>query len=51
MESHGLPGAIQVSAATYALLRGKFELEPRGVIEVKGIGPVQAYLLLRRKAG
>jgi len=51
MESHGLPGAIQVSAATYALLRGSFELEPRGVIEVKGIGPVQAYLLLGRKAG
>ena len=38
MESHGEPGAIQVSESTAALLEGQFELEARGVIEIKGKG-------------
>ena len=45
MESHGLPGEIQVSAATYKLLDGKFTFVDRGLIEVKGKGTMQTYFL------
>jgi adenylate cyclase len=50
MESHGLPGCIQVTAATYERLKYKFELEARGMIEIKGKGEMMTYLLLGRKA-
>jgi class 3 adenylate cyclase len=36
MESHGVPGRIQVAATTYELLRDRFLFEERGTIEVKG---------------
>src|SRR5438132_1282757 len=36
MESHSLPGKIQVSEATYGLLASKYHFEDRGMIEVKG---------------
>jgi adenylate cyclase len=45
MESHGSPGQIQVSDATYYRLRGWFKLSSRGQIEVKGKGPMTTYLL------
>jgi len=50
MESHGLPGAIQVSERTYERLRGGYELRRRGTIEVKGKGPMTTYLLLGRRS-
>jgi adenylate cyclase len=46
MESHGLPGQIQVSARTAAALDGAFVVEPRGTIEVKGKGPMETFLLV-----
>lgn len=46
MESSGLPGRIQVSAATCDLLRDRYAFEPREV-NVKGIGPLTAYLLVQ----
>ncbi len=46
LESTGLPGRIQVSAVTYELTREEFEFEPRGILELKGHGPVQTYLLV-----
>ena len=46
MESHSKPGRIQVTAATYGLLKGKFAFEDRGEIEVKGLGKLPAYFLL-----
>jgi guanylate cyclase len=46
MESHGVPGGIQVTARTYALLRDAFELRSRGKIDVKGKGEMDVYLLL-----
>ncbi len=49
MESHGLPGCIQVTSATYERLKDKFKLEKRGVIQVKGKGEMTTYLLLGRK--
>ena len=50
MESHGLPGAIQVSERTYERLHGTYELRRRGTIEVKGKGPMTTYLLLGRRS-
>lgn len=48
MESHGAPGAIQLSDATYRQLGGAYELEPRGAITVKGKGEMQTYWLKGR---
>jgi adenylate cyclase len=48
MESHGVPGRIQVTAAVEARLRGRFAFEPRGPIEVKGKGRVEAFFLVGR---
>jgi class 3 adenylate cyclase len=45
MESTGVPGAIQVTRPVYEALRDKFAFEPRGAIEVKGKGAVEAWLL------
>lgn len=50
MESHGLPGRIQVSEAAYRRLRGRYGFESRGQIEVKGKGRQAAYLLTGRLA-
>ncbi|MBS1886824.1 MAG: adenylate/guanylate cyclase domain-containing protein [Actinobacteria bacterium] len=49
MESHGLPGAIQVTERTYERLRPRFDLRRRGAIEVKGKGTMTTYLLLGRR--
>ena len=48
MESHGVPGAIQVTERVYEQLRDDFDLRRRGTIDVKGKGPMTTYLLLRR---
>ncbi len=45
MESTGVPGAIQVTRPVYEALRDKFAFEPRGVLDVKGKGQVEAWLL------
>jgi guanylate cyclase len=50
MESHGAPGTIQVTRGTWELLRGDFELEPRGLVEVKGKGEVEVWYLLAARA-
>jgi PAS domain S-box-containing protein len=49
MESQGVDGAIQVTAATYELLGDKYLFEERGVICVKGKGDMSAYLLTGRQ--
>jgi class 3 adenylate cyclase len=45
MESGGVPGAIQVTRPVYEKLKDLFVFEPRGAIEVKGKGSVEAWLL------
>jgi class 3 adenylate cyclase len=45
MESGGIPDTIQVTRAVYDKLKDEFEFEPRGAIEVKGKGSVEAWLL------
>jgi class 3 adenylate cyclase len=49
MESHGVPGAIQVSEATYEIVKDDFDLEPRGEIDVKGKGTMRTFILRARK--
>jgi class 3 adenylate cyclase len=45
MESHGVPGCIQVTARTYQRLRDHYRFERRGPIPVKGKGDIVTYLL------
>lgn len=45
MESHGLPGAIQVTQVVYDRLYPHYQFEPRGEIPVKGKGTMMTYLL------
>jgi adenylate cyclase len=46
MESHGVAGRIQLSASTYELLKDDFVCEPRGVVDVKGKGPMETWFLV-----
>jgi len=45
MESGGVPDTVQVTRPVYEKLKDKFSFEPRGEIEVKGKGTVEAWLL------
>ena len=49
MESHGIPGTIQVTERAYERLRDGYELRRRGSVDVKGKGRMTTYLLLGRK--
>jgi class 3 adenylate cyclase len=49
MERHGLPGAIQVTERVYERLAGRYDLRRRGIVEVKGKGPMTTYLLLGKR--
>jgi class 3 adenylate cyclase len=46
MESTGMPGRIQVTAAVEERLRDAFRFEPRGVTEVRGKGPMATFFLV-----
>jgi class 3 adenylate cyclase len=45
LESSGAPGRIHVSAAVAERLRGTFDFEQRGTIELKGFGPVPTFFV------
>jgi class 3 adenylate cyclase len=48
MESHGVPGCIQVTARTYERLKDGYGFERRGSIPVKGKGEIVTYFLVGR---
>jgi adenylate cyclase len=50
MESHGLPGRIQMTEVTRDQLSAGFDLENRGVIDVKGKGEMKTWFLNGRTA-
>lgn len=50
MESHGLPGRIQVSEAFRKLTGDAFAFEERGVTEIKGIGEAATFFLTGPRA-
>ncbi|HEY4179508.1 MAG TPA: adenylate/guanylate cyclase domain-containing protein [Kofleriaceae bacterium] len=49
MESHGLPGRIQITEATQRRLGDRYVTEKRGVVDVKGKGPMTTWWLLGHK--
>jgi guanylate cyclase len=50
MESHGAEGAIQITRATYELVKDAFVCEPRGLVEIKGGGRIEAWHVVGRQA-
>jgi PAS domain S-box-containing protein len=48
MESHGVPGCIQVTEETYKRLQHQYLFEQRGLIPVKGKGEMMTYFLIGR---
>ena len=50
MEASGIPGKIQVTQATYKLLKNKFLFERRGYIPVRGRGEMMTHWLIGSKA-
>ena len=50
MESSGVPGLVHVSESTYEALKGDFDLEERGITQVKGVGEVRTYFLKGRRS-
>ncbi len=50
MEQTAPAGALRISHATYAQVRGVFDVEPQAPIEVKGVDePIATWLVLRAK--
>jgi class 3 adenylate cyclase len=48
MESHGAAGEIHVSDTLRAALDGAFVFQERGVIDIKGKGPMRTWWLKDR---
>jgi adenylate cyclase len=48
MESTGVPGLIQVTGEVERRLHGRFRLESRGEIDIKGKGPMETFFLVGR---
>ena len=48
MESHGTAGNIQITRATYELLKDEFVCEPRGTVTIKGKGEMETWYLVGR---
>jgi guanylate cyclase len=51
MESHGMPEKIQITQATYDLLKNDFICESNGPVIVKGKGQMETWFLVRSKPG
>ena len=48
MQAHGLPGEIQVTRAVRELLEDRYRFRERGMIDVKGVGEMNTWILLGR---
>ena len=46
MESHSSGGSIQITKATYDLIKDEFVCEPRGMIKVKGKGEMPVWFVM-----
>ena len=49
MESHGVGGVIQISEATFKLIKDDFICEPHGLLNVKGKGDMNVWYVLGKK--
>ena len=50
LESSGEPERVQLSVETRRALGQGFECEQRGTVEIKGVGPLETWFLLPRRA-
>jgi guanylate cyclase len=50
MESHGVPGRVQITQSTLRLVEPYFVCEPRGLVDVKGMGPVPTWLVVGQRS-
>ncbi|MCB1304673.1 MAG: GAF domain-containing protein, partial [Leptospiraceae bacterium] len=50
MESSGCPGMVNISGATYALVKDLFDCEYRGKVQAKGKGEMDMYFVHRIKS-
>jgi adenylate cyclase len=50
MESHGTPGEIQITSATYELLKDEFVCRRRGEIAIKGKGLMETWYLVEPRS-
>ena len=46
MESSGTANSIQVSEVVYEILKEKFRFKNRGMVDIKGVGPMETFYLL-----
>jgi guanylate cyclase len=51
MESHGVPGRLQITESTLRLVEADYLCEPRGLVDVKGKGPVPTWLVVGPRSG
>jgi class 3 adenylate cyclase len=49
LEAHGVPGRIQITSEAGDRLASGYVIEPRGVIQIKGKGSVEASFLVSRR--
>jgi adenylate cyclase len=50
MESHGIGDSVQITQATYGLIKDEFVCKPRGTVNIKGKGKMEVWLVLSAKA-
>jgi adenylate cyclase len=50
MESHGVGGFVQITEATYELIKNDFICESRGRVDVKGKGEMNVWYVLEKRA-
>ena len=50
LESSSEPERVQLSAEAFRALASDFECEPRGEIEIKGVGPQETWFLISRRS-
>lgn len=46
MESHGVPGKIQIGETTFELIKHEFECVSRGIIDIKGKGEMPTWFVV-----
>jgi guanylate cyclase len=49
MQTEGTPGQIQITRATYELLKDEFICEPRGTVDVKGKGQMETWFVIGKR--
>lgn len=46
MEAHGVPGGIHITDSTYQRIKHRYHAESQGLIQVKGKGEMETYLIV-----